>query len=71
MSRIQVSAGPADAHRRGQLRNLAGRDLQAAGRHLDAAEIELVDEGVGLGETGARAVEVLGPAEAAFSREAT
>ena len=60
-----MSAGPPTRTAVDSVADLAGRDLQAVGLHLDAAEVELIDEGVGLGEERARrVVEVLGQAHA-------
>ena len=63
VSRIQVNAGPPTRVAVDSSGDLAGIDLQAAGRHFDAAEIDFVDEGIGPGKPRPGAIEVLGPAE--------
>ncbi len=58
--------GAGDADRGGELRNLAWSDLKGSGLDLDAAEVELIDEGVGFGEDGPGSGEVLRQASAGF-----
>ena len=45
-----VEARARNAHRLRQQRNFVLEDLQAAGGHLDAAEVEFIHERVGLGD---------------------
>src|ERR1700679_3147901 len=56
----------ADADGGRQLRDFAGRNLKAICFNFYAAEVELIDEGIRLGEKGRWLVEVLSPAHAGF-----
>ena len=63
--------GAGNAHRRGQKGDLAGSHLETVGLHLDAAEVELVDERVGLGEDRPRSLKCSVQRMPASSLEAT